>query len=295
MKYRIRHVTTYQYSEPVNLSQNHARLSPLHSPHQICSNSAIEIQPKPAYERHFTDHFGNQVTVFELFSSHSEMIVTATSDVELLPDTGHSLFSTHLPWEQVKMQLACPRDKHITDAALFSLPTALTQFTPEIKHYAEQSFCESRSIVDACQNLMERIFNEFTFDASFSTISTPITTVFAHKRGVCQDFAHFTLACLRSLGLAARYVSGYIETLPPPGQEKLEGADATHAWISVYVPGSGWIDYDPTNNLRPHDQHITLATGRDFADITPIKGVMHGGGTQTLDVAVDMKRLEYTL
>lgn len=294
MKYRIRHVTTYRYSEPVNLSQNHARLTPTRTATQSCFSSHVEIIPPPAYQQTYIDHFGNEVTVFELFSSHEEMKVIATSEVELLPGVGQSLLSAYLPWEQVKQQLACPRDKNTTYAALFTLPTALTQYTNEMRAYAQESFTEGQSIVEGCQHLMGRIFEEFTFDPSFSTISTPITTVFEHKRGVCQDFAHFTLACIRSLGLAARYVSGYIETLPPPGQEKLEGADATHAWISVYVPGSGWLDYDPTNNLRPHDQHVTLATGRDFADITPIKGVMHGGGTQTLDVAVDMKRLEYT-
>ena len=135
-----------------------------------------------------------------------------------------------------------------------------------------------------------RIFNDFTFDPSFSTINTPVSHVFEHKRGVCQDYAHLTLTCLRSIGLAARYVSGYIETIPPPGQEKLTGADATHAWVALFVPGSGWIDYDPTNNLKPYDQHVTLAVGRDFADITPLKGIMFGGGNQVLDVSVDMNR-----
>lgn len=293
MKFRIRHTTTYIYSEPVKLSQNHARLSPQTNSLQTSMNSAIEIVPTPHFQQRYVDHFDNTVTVFELFSSHNEMKVIATSDVELLTHSNQSLFSDQVPWETVREQLNHPRDKATTNAAFFTLPTALTMPTPEIRDYALQSFKGNTSVVNGCQDLMARIFNDFTFDPSFSTISTPITTVFAHKRGVCQDFAHFTLACIRSLGLAARYVSGYIETLPPPGEEKLEGADATHAWISVYVPGSGWIDYDPTNNLRPHDQHVTLATGRDFADVTPIKGVMYGGGTQILDVAVDMKRLDY--
>jgi transglutaminase-like putative cysteine protease len=292
MKFRIRHITTYGYSEPVNLSQNHARLSPQQNQNQTCIQSEIEIYPKPAFQLNFVDHFDNTVTVFELLSSHKEMKVIASSDVEILPDMYQSLFTDQVQWEFVRDQLASPRDRAATQAALFTLPTMLTRFTPEMQSYAQISFVAKRTILDACQDLMGRIFEEFTFDSSFSTISTPITTVFTHKRGVCQDFAHFTLACIRSMGLAAKYVSGYIETLPPPGQEKLEGADATHAWISVYVPGTGWVDYDPTNNLRPHDQHVTVATGRDFADITPIKGVMHGGGTQTLDVAVDMKRLE---
>ena len=139
---------------------------------------------------------------------------------------------------------------------------------------------------------MARIFHEFHYDPGFTTISTPLSVVFAQKRGVCQDFAHFAIACLRSIGLAGRYVSGYIETMPPEGEEKLEGADATHAWFAVFVPKFGWVDFDPTNNVLPRDQHITLAVGRDFSDVTPLKGVVFGGGRQLLDVAVDMIRLE---
>ncbi|MFC3122217.1 transglutaminase family protein [Agaribacter flavus] len=295
MKYSIRHITTYRYSEAVSLSQNHARLSPQHTGQQNCLNSRIEVFPKPAFQDSFDDHFDNKVTVFELFSSHKEMKVVATSEVEILPSSQQGSLSFQIPWEKVRDSLAKPRDPDATKAALFALPTPLTQPSPEMREYAMQSFSSGMPILDGCQHLINRIFDEFTFDASFSTISTPISTVFAHKRGVCQDFAHFTLACIRSLGLAAKYVSGYIETIPPPGQEKLEGADATHAWISVFVPSAGWIEYDPTNNLQPSDQHVTLATGRDFADITPIKGVMYGGGTQTLDVAVDMKRLEQAI
>lgn len=175
-------------------------------------------------------------------------------------------------------------------AQFFSIPTRLTQANKAILDYTLMSFTPGRSIVESCDDLMNRIFNDFTFDPSFSTINTPVSHVFEHKRGVCQDYAHLTLTCLRSIGLAARYVSGYIETIPPPGQEKLTGADATHAWVALFVPGSGWIDYDPTNNLKPYDQHVTLAVGRDFADITPLKGIMFGGGNQVLDVSVDMNR-----
>ncbi len=175
-------------------------------------------------------------------------------------------------------------------AQFFSIPTRLTQANKAILDYTLASFTPNRPIVESCDDLMNRIFNDFTFDPSFSTINTPVSHVFEHKRGVCQDYAHLTLTCLRSIGLAARYVSGYIETIPPPGQEKLTGADATHAWVALFVPGSGWIDYDPTNNLKPYDQHVTLAVGRDFADITPLKGIMFGGGNQVLDVSVDMNR-----
>lgn len=294
MRFTIRHITTYSYSSIVNISQNHARLSPWQSNKQKCLSSSIEIFPKPAFQNTYYDHFDNLVTVFELFTAHQEMKVVAQSEVELFPDSLQTLFSATIPWENVKEQLRHPIDKSTSQASLFSLATDLTQYTPAMHDYALQSFIPNRPIVEACQDLMNRIFNEFTFDPSFSTISTPITSVFEHKRGVCQDFAHFTLACIRSMGLAARYVSGYIETIPPPGEEKLEGADATHAWVSVFIPNTGWLDYDPTNNLFTFDQHVTVAVGRDFADVTPIKGVMYGGGTQTLDVAVDMNRMEIT-
>lgn len=292
MKYRIRHVTTYRYQDKVSLSQNHARLTPLTTPFQKSLVTHIEVEPKADFQTQFFDYFGNQVTLFEVPTMHDEMKVTAISEVEVTGSAMQGLFSQQNAWEWVRQEIARPQDVQGLQALEFSVPTRLTEANKAIKDYTLASFTKGRSIVDACDDLVARIFTDFAFDATFSTVNTPVSHVFEHKRGVCQDFAHLTLTCLRSLGLAARYVSGYIETLPPPGQEKLTGADATHAWISVFIPGSGWLDYDPTNNLRPYDQHVTLAMGRDFNDVTPLKGIMFGGGAHTLEVAVDMERLE---
>lgn len=292
MRYSIKHVTTYRYADKVSLSQNHARLIPQTNDYQRCLTHRLEISPDADYTSDFTDYFNNQVTVFEVPSLHEEMIVTAYSEVEILVRPQQQLFAAHVAWESVRDALRSPQDSQQIHAAEFSLPTRQTTPTAEIRQYCLQSFSEGRSIMDACNDLMQRIFDDFTFDPEFSTVNTAVTDIFQHRRGVCQDYAHFALTCLRSIGLAARYVSGYIETIPPEGQEKLTGADATHAWFAVYIPGLGWLDYDPTNNLIPTDQHVTLATGRDFADITPLKGIMFGGGSHSLSVAVDMNRIE---
>ncbi|MDF2176825.1 transglutaminase family protein [Aliiglaciecola sp. CAU 1673] len=292
MRYRIKHTTTYQYQEKVSLSQNQARLIPQQDEYQRCISCQISVEPPPDYLTDYRDYFGNQVSVFEVPTLHDKMVVTAISEVEVLSRPQQGLFDQQLPWEAVRDRLRAPFDPSSLLAAEYCLPTQFTKANEDIRQYALQSFTPGRPMLGACEDLMARIFNEFQFDAGFSTINTPVSEVFAHKRGVCQDFSHFALACIRSLGLAARYVSGYIETLPPPGQPKLEGADATHAWFSVYMPGLGWQDFDPTNNLVPGSQHVTLASGRDFADITPLKGVMFGGGSHTLAVAVDMNRLD---
>ena len=165
------------------------------------------------------------------------------------------------------------------------------QIDPAIRAFAEQSFTPARPLLAAMVDLTRRIFTEFTYDPHFTTIVTPLSDVLAHRRGVCQDFAHLEIACVRAMGLPARYVSGYLETLPPPGKEKLRGADASHAWLSAYIPEQGWVDFDPTNNQIPSEQYITTAWGRDYGDVTPLKGVIFGGGEHTLAVSVDVERL----
>lgn len=291
MKYHIKHVTTYTYADNVSLSQNHARLAPLHNDLQLCHEYNISVAPGADYQDEYRDYFGNLVTVFEVPTLHKVMEVTATSVVEIIPRPQQGLFEYYLPWEQVRELLQQPKDANQLVAAEYALATPSTKGTKEIQEYTLTSFTPGRSLIAACEDLMARIFSDFSFDPTFSTINTPVEEVFLHKKGVCQDFAHFSLTCLRSIGLAARYVSGYIETIPPPGVEKLTGADATHAWFALYVPGMGWLDFDPTNNVKPTDQHVTLATGRDFNDVTPLKGVMFGGGAHQLSVAVDMNRI----
>lgn len=292
MRYKIKHTTTYQYAENVSLSQNHARLTPQHSGGQRRLQHNLQISPTPDFTAEFRDYFGNLVSVFEVPLLHKTLTITATSEVAVSGEQQTGLFEQQLAWEAVRDELASPSNSQTMHASEFCLATAATGGTEAIGDYARVSFTAKRPLIQACEDLTQRIFDDFQFDTGFSTINTPVTEVFQHKRGVCQDFAHFALTCLRSVGLACKYVSGYIETLPPAGQEKLIGTDATHAWISVYVPGSGWLDFDPTNNLRPRDQHVVLATGRDFNDVTPLKGVMFGGGTNQLAVAVDMNRID---
>lgn len=293
MKYKIKHTTTYHYSDFVSLCQNQARLTPKSNHRgQICYNTEIEIQPSTNYLQQYTDYFDNDVTAFEIATQHKTLKVTAVSEVELFAGLNKNLNSIDLPWEKTRDLLANPNTHELLKAAEFVLPSQYTPLDKNIKSYALASFSAQKNLISACEDLMARIFHEFYYDPSFSTISTPLGDVFAQKRGVCQDFAHFALACLRSMGLAARYVSGYIETIPPEGEQKLEGADATHAWFAVFVPNFGWLDFDPTNNVLPDGQHITLAVGRDFSDVTPLKGVVFGGGSQSLNVAVDMTRLE---
>ena len=292
MKYKIKHTTTYHYADLVSLCQNQARLTPKTDRGQICHHSRIEILPPTNYLQQFTDYFNNNVTVFEIATQHKTLTVTMISEVELLVGAKANISGLDMPWKKVRNLLAAPNTAELLKASEFVLPSQLTTLEEGIRDYALISFTPDINLIDACKHLMARIFHEFYYDPGFTTISTPLSVVFAQKRGVCQDFAHFALACLRSIGLAGRYISGYIETMPPEGEEKLEGADATHAWFAVFLPHCGWVDFDPTNNVLPTDQHITLAVGRDFSDVTPLKGVVFGGGAQLLDVAVDMIRLE---
>jgi transglutaminase-like putative cysteine protease len=291
VKYKIKHSTTYKYTDFVSLCQNQARLTPKTNHKQICHSSYIEIVPPTSYLREYTDYFNNKVTVFEIAKQHKKLTVTMVSEVELLVKHNINPNSFDMPWKSALALLADPKTLELLKVSEFVLPSQLTPLEKGIRDYALMSFTPEISLIEGCTDLMARIFHEFQYDPGFTTISTPLSVVFAQKRGVCQDFAHFALACIRSIGLAGRYVSGYIETFPAEGEIKLEGADATHAWFAIYVPNYGWVDFDPTNNVLPMDQHITLAVGRDFSDVTPLKGVVFGGGSQVLDVAVDMIRL----
>lgn len=292
MKYKIKHATIYSYADFVSLCQNQARLTPRTSSNQICHSSYIEIEPKADHINEFTDYFDNKVTAFEIAKQHTKLSVTMYSEVELVTTMSKNLEKVKIQWEEARDNLTVPNTVALLKVSEFIVPSQLTPLEPAFKEYALVSFTPKRNLIEACTDLMARIFHEFRYDPGFTNISTPLSVVYAQKRGVCQDFAHFALACLRSIGLAARYVSGYIETRPPEGEEKLEGADATHAWFSLFVPSCGWVDFDPTNNILPNEQHITLAVGRDFSDVTPLKGVFFGGGSQLLNVAVDMTRLK---
>ncbi len=290
MRYLLRHTTHYQYSGAVTLSHNEARILPRVLPWQDCSNTQLVITPIPDRMRERTDFFGNRVVYFSIESLHESLDVTVTSEIVTHPRASADIFSS-ISWEQAAEELRHdPRqtNRDALDARLYVLDSPFIFQSPGLADYARSSFPPGRNLVDAVLELNQRIFSEFTYDPEFTTLATPLQDVLASKRGVCQDFAHLGIGCLRSLGLAARYVSGYMETLPPPGQQKLLGADATHAWLAVFVPGWGWLELDPTNGCVPDERYIILGWGRDFADVTPLKGVMTGGGDHSLSVAVDV-------
>ncbi len=290
MHYRIRHTTRYQYPDLVSHCYNEARMSPVTAPGQQCPRSRFVIHPAPDYITQRSDYFGNQVTSFHILHPHRELTVTVYSDVFIDNPSQQSLFIAQTPWEKVRDQVASATDAALLNTREFVLPSPLVPLIDDVREYALQSFTSQRPLYDAVADLNRRIFTDFKYDPASTTISTPLATVLAQRAGVCQDFAHLAIACVRSVGLPARYVSGYLETLPAPGEEKLIGADASHAWFAVYMLEDGWVAFDPTNNVQPGQQHISVAVGRDFGDVTPLKGVVFGGAQHRLSVSVDVSR-----
>lgn len=285
-RYTITHVTTYSYTESVSLCQNVAHLSIRPCDRQRADPSSLTISPEPAVVEERSDYFGNPTHFFTIQEPHRELKVTARHRVVVfpLPPVAESP-----AWETVRDRL--PRD-HTTgwlDAVQYRFDSRFAAADPQYMAFAGESFTPGRPIIEAATELVHRIHAGFQYDPKATTVSTPVAEVFAHRRGVCQDFAHFLLACFRSLGLAARYVSGYLSTVPPPGKPRLVGADATHAWVSLFCGDAGWVDFDPTNDQIPHDRHILLAWGRDYDDVSPLKGVILGGGQHTVTVSVDVQ------
>jgi transglutaminase-like putative cysteine protease len=296
MHFKITHVTQYDYTDAVGLSYSEARLMPRNCKNQQVISSTLNIEPYAADFRIREDFFGNHVAYFSILQPHKKFTITSVSEVHLQENPAQLDFYQEYSWEQVRNLLAqqsyfSPLMATRLDAMQYKLDSPLVAVTPQLAEYAQPSFTNGRLITDAVSDLMQRIYNDFTFDPDFTTLATPLAKVLKHRRGVCQDFAHLAIGCLRSVGLAARYESGYIETLPPAGEAKLIGADASHAWFSVFVPEQGWIDFDPTNNQMPSTQHITLGWGRDYSDITPLKGVLYGGQQHELDVSVHVECL----
>lgn len=312
MKYRITHSTLYKYSQLVGLCQNEARLQPRDFWRQQCQSSRFDISPEPNDFHERRDFFGNRVAYFAIQQAHQRLVVTAVSEVTVFPRQSRDDLANLISWELVRDQLqggpgqsqvqsqsqsqSQPQQQdgydELLDAKLFLLDSPMVVASDELANYAQSSFLPNRPLVQVVTDLMQRIHVDFTYDPSSTTIATPLSDVLQFRRGVCQDFAHLAIGCLRSFGIAARYVSGYVETQPVPGKQRLAGADASHAWFAVYVPGTGWLEFDPTNNAVPFDQHITLAWGRDYTDVTPLKGIAFGGGQHTLSVSVDVLRLE---
>jgi transglutaminase-like putative cysteine protease len=291
MRYQVEHTTRYEYQGSVSLCHNQGHLLPRDTPHQVCLQSELQITPLPTDLIERCDAFGNRRVYFSVEQPHQQQQVTMLARVQI--DSELSLFETAPTpsWEEARDHLAAARAATLLEVGPFLYSSHYVPCLAALREYALPSFPADRLLLDAVRELIGRIHADFKYDPGFTSIATPLEEVLVHRRGVCQDFAHLALGCLRSLGLAARYVSGYLETIPPPGQERLVGADASHAWISVYLPDGGWVDFDPTNNQQVRDNHITVAWGRDFADVVPLKGVAFGGGEHKLKVAVDVQRL----
>lgn len=290
MKLRILHRTTYHYGDPATTSHHEARLTPRQSEVQRTITHELECSPSPSTRRGRLDYFGNRTNYFGLTEPHRRLDVTATSLVETSP--------TYLPdfeltpaWEAVASQLRRDLRRDVLQATQMRFASPLVPLIAGLSEYASSSFPEHRPVLQGVADLMQRIYQDFIYDSAATDLLTPLSAVLETRRGVCQDFAHIMLGCLRSLGLAARYTSGYLRTRPPPGQPRLVGADASHAWISIWVPEHGWVDFDPTNNLCPGEEHVTLAFGRDFSDVTPLRGVILGGGRHQLEVSVDVEEM----
>jgi transglutaminase-like putative cysteine protease len=248
----------------------------------------LEIHPVPVGRGVHVDSFGNTATYFEIEGKHDELEVIARSLVEVSAARVQNPAATP-SWEAVRD--ACQGEKLTpgSDAGIFRFASPMVPLGPDFAAYARPDFPPGRPVLEGVVALTKRVFTEFRFDPRATNVTTPVAEVFRKRAGVCQDFAHLMLACLRSLGLPARYVSGYLETAPPPGKPRLIGADASHAWISVFCgEAAGWVDTDPTNNILPGERHITVAWGRDFSDVSPLRGVTLGAGGQRLEVAVDV-------
>lgn len=287
MRYRVTHTTTYSGDEPVSVCHNEARLRPRRLRYQICRAHELHILPAPAIQTLRSDYFGNDVSVFSFNHGYDTLQVTAISDVHLTPHS-RAADDPSPAWEEVLASLKSRPTESDLFACEFAYDSPRVRISPKLADYAKPSFAANRPILAALADLTSRIHHEFQFDSQATHVHSTVEEVFELRRGVCQDLAHVQIATLRSLGLAARYVSGYLRTYPPAGQPRLVGADASHAWLSVYCGELGWVDIDPTNNLFPDTEHITVAWGRDYDDVPPLRGVYIGGGRHSLSVGVDV-------
>jgi len=291
--YRIRHLTRYLYMDLVNQCYSVAHLLPRNTFYQRCTRATISVNPLPAVGTDRTDYFGNHTYHFAVQYPHQTLEVVAESEVEILGQRQSLALDFGASCADVRNLLYRTDQEENVNAREFVLDSPKVQRDAALADYARGCFAEERPFFSCVRDLTQKIHQEFTFDPRSTEVTTPLAQVLASRRGVCQDFAHLAIGCLRSLGYPARYVSGYLETLPPPGSPRLEGADASHAWFSVYSPVEGWADFDPTNNLLAMEQHITTAWGRDYSDVTPLKGSVFGGGSgHELEVAVDVERVE---
>lgn len=293
MVFQIIHTTSYRYENGASFCHNLATLKPKNVLGQNLLEYNLDISPTPNEISERVDFFGNTITRFSIQEYHEELRVTAKSKVYRSYKDQLDAFELNknkkITVKEAKKVLQ-GNDAALIDVKQFLLKSSLiSSISDEITAYAKVSFNPKRSLYDACFELMQRIFTDFDFVSGFTDITTPLDEVMKEKKGVCQDFAQIAIACIRSMGLPARYVSGYIETLPPKGKEKLIGTDASHAWFSVFIPSFGWVDFDPTNNQIPKNQHIVVAHGRDYLDVPPLKGVTYSSGGNNMEVSVDIR------
>ncbi|MEO0821647.1 MAG: transglutaminase family protein [Pseudomonadota bacterium] len=288
MLYEVRHTTAYRYGRPAAFSQHILRLTPRETDVQAVRLTGLEITPRPDAIAPERDMFGNTAHVATVSRPHERLEITSVSRIERQAPS-QFIFEAGAPWEVVRDQvLGRGNAPPVPDAAPFAFPSAMTEADDAIEAYARESLEPGKPLLVAARDLTTRIFEDFEYLPGSTAADTLPHESFAAQRGVCQDFAHVMLACLRAFRLPARYVSGYLRTIPPEGQRRLEGADASHAWVSVWDPVLDWVDFDPTNDLLPGLDHITLSWGRDFQDVSPVSGIVVGAGAQTLSVGVDV-------
>jgi transglutaminase-like putative cysteine protease len=285
MRYRATHTTRYRYDATVSQCQSEVRLTPRALPWQALIESRIEATPAAASVEAHKDYFGNDVTTFTILESHDRFAIVASSVVDVLPRPTPA--PADLPWEAVRDELSAHARPETLEAFEYVFDSPFVSAGAELAAYARPSFPSGRGLLDAVDDLSHRIHAEFTYQPKATTIDTPLLDALKARRGVCQDFSHVMIGGLRSLRLAARYVSGYLRS----GAD-YQGAEASHAWVSVYLPGTGWIDIDPTNDVRPGTGHVTLGWGRDYGDVTPVKGIALGGGQQLVDVEVRVEPID---
>jgi transglutaminase-like putative cysteine protease len=290
-RYRVVHETRYRYQSTVTLSQQYLHLTPRSFAWQDTEAHLIWLDPVTSESRDGLDFFGNLTRHVALTAPHDSLLVHAESVVALRQRPGLAQIGGSLPWESVRDMMGKEKSAATLEACRYLYESPHVAPFPALASYARASFPPGRPLLDAALDLTRRIFADFEFDGDATDISTPLDQVLRGRRGVCQDFAQLMIGCLRGLGLPARYISGYILTHPPAGQPRLIGADASHAWVSVFCPGLGWIDFDPTNDCLVQHEHITLGWGRDFSDVTPMRGVVLGGGKQELAVQVTVTPL----
>lgn len=288
MVYRISHRTLYKYVAPVSVGNHVACLKPRSYPHNKLVQNTLRIHPQPLTLTERVDYFGNSLWFFTVQEPHQELVVESESEV--LRTSSTTLEGpASLPWEESTASVAREQTPEGLEAYQYQFESPRVRIHREFAAYALQSFTPGRPLLAAALELTSRIHSDFRYDSKATSVRTTAEEVFKRRVGVCQDFAHVQIACLRSIHLAARYVSGYLRTFPPPGKARLIGADASHAWASVYCRGAGWLDLDPTNDVAPSDGHVTVAWGRDYGDVSPLRGLILGGGGHTLQVEVDME------